>query len=263
LSFFRLFGGLAQLRRSADVRRLLDLFVRPRPFFEPPQCLDKPQGSRVIVIAPHPDDETLGCGGTLYKHHKAGDRITAVFMTDGAKGDILAQGLTGQALVELREREARTAADALGISECVFLRNPDTALECSPRTIAQLGRLLASSRPDVVYVPSPLDHHRDHRRACEIVARALAEYPEDVQVYVYETWTPIPANCAVPIDLERKLNAVRAYGSQMDEREICVHGAASLARYRGITCLPGKDIAVECFLRLDRAAFINAVQSAA
>jgi LmbE family N-acetylglucosaminyl deacetylase len=210
-----------------------------------------------MVIAPHPDDETIGCGGTLHKHHLAGDRITAVFMTDGGKGDALAGGISGKALIELREREAQAAAAVLGIDECVFLRNPDTSLEGSPHTVQQLRRLLESLQPDIVYAPSPLETHRDHREACVIAARALGEYSQPVQVYLYEIWAPVPANCVVAIDIAHKVAAVRCYQSQMDERDLFVVAVTNLARYRGVTCLPGRDASVECFLRLGRAAFAD------
>jgi LmbE family N-acetylglucosaminyl deacetylase len=243
------------------LQRLRSLIRDAEPLFELPELIEKPEGTRVMVVAPHADDETLGCGGTLFKHHLAKDRITALFMTDGSKGDVLAEGISGEALIELREREAQAAAAVLGIDECLFLRNPDTSLQCSPQTVAQLHQILESLQPHVVFVPSPFDTHRDHRQACAIAARALVDISWPVQVYLYEIWAPVPANCAVAIDLERKIQAVRIYRSQMDERELYVTAATALARYRGVTCLPGKDVAVECFLRLDRATFVEFVES--
>ena len=256
-----LFSRSAYRGVAAWVRRARALLTDRDPLFELPELLEKPEGTRVLVVAPHPDDETIGCGGTLYKHHLAGDHITAVFMTDGSQGEKLAGGISGQALVELREREARAATAVLGINECIFLRNPDASLRCSPQTVGQLDSLFDSLRPDVVYVPSPLDTHRDHRQTCAIAARALANCLWPVQVYLWEIWAPVPANCAVVIDLERKIQAVRIYRSQMDERELFVTGATALARYRGVTTLPGHDVAVECFLRLDRAAFVEFAES--
>jgi LmbE family N-acetylglucosaminyl deacetylase len=248
---------------TAWLRRARSVLTDPEPLFDLPELLEKPAGTRVMVVAPHADDEALGCGGTLFKHHLARDHITAVFMTDGSKGDAFTGGLGGEALIELREQEARAAASVLGIDECVFLRNPDAALQCSPRAVEQLGQLLHSLRPDVLYAPSPFDTHRDHRQACAIAARALVGCSWPVQVYLCETWAPVPANCAVVIDLERKIQALRIYRSQMDERELYVTGAAALARYRGFTCLPGRDVAVECFLRVDRGTFVELARSAA
>jgi LmbE family N-acetylglucosaminyl deacetylase len=248
---------------AAWMRRARSLLVDSDPLFELPELLEKPPGTRVMVIAPHADDEALGCGGTLFKHHLAGDRIAAVFMTDGSKGDAFSDGIGGEALIELREREARAAAAVLGIDECVFLRNPDAALQCSPRAVEQLGQVLHALKPDILYAPSPFDTHRDHRQACAIAACALADCSWSVQVYLCETWAPVPANCAVVIDLEHKIQALRIYRSQMDGRELYVTGASALARYRGLTCLPGSDVAVECFLRVDRDAFVELARSAA
>lgn len=216
-----------------------------------------------MVLAPHPDDETLGCGGTLYKHHLAGDGITAVFMTDGSKGDQMGGGIRGEALIELRKREAKAAAAILGIGDCLFLHNPDTHLRASSDTIRQVRRLLDSTQPDVVYVPSPFESHRDHRRTCAIAAHALAGFPRPLEVYLYEVWTPVPANCVVSIDLKAKINAIRVYQSQMDEREQYVLLAKNLALYRGFTCLSSVDVPAECFLRLDRAAFVSLARSLA
>ena len=263
MNLSRLSSVLNRLAPGIGVGRLLGRLVGWRPLFDLPACLEKPEGARVMVIAPHPDDETIGCGGTLRKHHLAGDRVTAVFMTGGSKGDALAGGISGEALIELREQEAQAAAAVLGIDECVFLRNEDTSLQCSPHTVGQLRRLLQSLQPDIVYAPSPLETHRDHREAWVIAARALGEYSQPVQVYLYEIWAPVPANCAVPIDVEHKVAAVRCYRSQMDERDLLVVAVTNLARYRGITCLPGRDVSVECFLRLDRDAVAELADSVA
>jgi len=249
------YRGMASWVRSQRAR-----LTEPDPLFELPELLEKPDGTRVMVVAPHADDETLGCGGTLVKHHLAGDRVTVVFMTDGGKGEELAGGVRGRALVGLREREAQAAAAALGVDECIFLRNPDGSLRCTARTVEQLDGVLDTLRPDIIYAPSPLDTHRDHRQACAILAAALGKAVRAVEVYVYEVWAPIPANCAVGIDLERKVRAIRLYRSQMDERELYVAAATTLARYRGISCLPGQDVPVECFLRLNRSNFVEFVK---
>ena len=55
--------------------------------YRQPRLVDVPEGRRILVLAPHMDDEILGCGGTLRKHVRAGAGVTAVFMTDGRRGD--------------------------------------------------------------------------------------------------------------------------------------------------------------------------------
>jgi len=205
------------------------------------------------VLAPHADDEALGCGGAIHKHHLAGHHVTAAFMTDGSQGFEMAEGLQGQELVKTREQEAKDAAGVLGVNDLLFLGYPDTNLEASQSLVCKLEEILHAIRPDVLYAPSPMDTHRDHLHTTLAAAKAIARCSWPIDVYLYEIWAPVPANCAIAIDLEHKLKAVRAYKSQMDDRELYVKAAVGLAHYRGITCVPGELIPVECFLRLDRS----------
>ena len=76
----------------------------------------------VVVIAPHPDDEAIGCGGSICLHHSRGDRVTAVFLTSGELG---LKHLPADEACRIREAEARAAATILGIAAIDFLRLPD------------------------------------------------------------------------------------------------------------------------------------------
>ena len=79
----------------------------------------------VLVIAPHPDDETIGCGGTLCLHQQRGDRVAVVFLTSGELG--LKQLPRAKAWA-VRETEGRAAAKILGLARAEFLRQPDWML---------------------------------------------------------------------------------------------------------------------------------------
>src|SRR5690348_632327 len=76
----------------------------------------------VLVIAPHPDDESIGCGGTICAHAGHGDRVTVVFLTSGELG---LRELTKEEAWRVRELEAEKAADILGVASVTFLRRPD------------------------------------------------------------------------------------------------------------------------------------------
>jgi len=71
------------------LKQQIDIFYSLRGADILPKLIDKPAGKNILVLAPHPDDEVIGCGGTLYKHFLAGAEITVVYMTDGRKGDPL------------------------------------------------------------------------------------------------------------------------------------------------------------------------------
>src|SRR5688572_30216530 len=77
---------------------------------------------KVLIIAPHPDDECLGCGGSVALHVGRGDDIAAVFLTSGELG---LKKLSRESAWQMRETEARTACAILGIAELSFLRLPD------------------------------------------------------------------------------------------------------------------------------------------
>src|SRR5258708_20804530 len=76
----------------------------------------------VLVIAPHPDDESIGCGGTICLHTDRGDYVAAVFLTSG---EFALSDLPREKAWVIREGEAQESADILGITSVTFLRRPD------------------------------------------------------------------------------------------------------------------------------------------
>lgn len=176
--------------------------------------IDKPKGSRVLVLSPHPDDDVIGCGGTLYKHRLAGNEVTVAYLTDGRKGS--PAPTDEESLVAERRKEAEAAARVIGINNLVFLDNRDTRLKRSTETVRQMSKLLEETRPDVVYLPFFLDNHRDHVAANEIFVASCESGSYRLQCYAYEVWTPIVPNCFVDISdcIAQKLEAIRQHRTQ-------------------------------------------------
>src|SRR5512139_3826571 len=115
----------------------------------------------VLVLAPHPDDETLGCGGTLCLHADHGDSVTAVFLTSGELG---LKHLPREKAWAVREAEARKAASILGLRETFFLRCSDWMLGDEIQKAARLLRpILKHTEPKLIYLPHPLDGHPVHQ----------------------------------------------------------------------------------------------------
>ena len=200
---------------------------------------------RILVIAPHPDDETIGLGGTLRGHVVAGDRTHVVFLTSGEAGGHGIDDPAGQ-----REAEAVKAAEILGLETIEFWRMPDGAVRASRPAVARLRELLESTRPDIVYVPHSNDGHSDHRASWRMLRGALRDtgVPE---VREYELWSPLShANVIVDITahVEHKLSAIRAYESQCNVMRFD-DAFLGLARYRGeMLNWPDRGYA-EAFLR--------------
>ncbi|MGE0085827.1 MAG: glycosyltransferase [Desulfococcaceae bacterium] len=193
-------------------------------------------GAKVLVLAPHPDDETLGCGGSVCIHADAGDTVKIVFLTDGSKGDSSGTA-EKEAYIALRRNEAEQACKCLGVSDTEFWLYEDrslyAALECADRFSA----LMAEYRPDLVYVPSPLEIHPDHRAAAFLTEKYARTCDYDFSIAFYEVSQPLVfINTLVDITpvLNRKNQAIQIYESQLRERP---YGEFTLAmnRYRSLT----------------------------
>ena len=100
--------------------------------------------NRVLVLSPHPDDDAIGCGGTLRKHVVAGDEVRVVFLSSGEKGG---HGRPPDETARVREREAEAAAAILGLAGVEFWRQPDGAIQPSPELVARLRGVLGEFRP--------------------------------------------------------------------------------------------------------------------
>lgn len=142
-----------------------------------------------IVFAPHPDDETLGCGGIIAKKRQAGASVTVVFMTDGSSshGNLMPP----QELAAMRRQEALAACRELDVpgDKLVFLDFPDGALRRhETAAVEQISRLLRKNRPKEVYFPFSADGPADHGATYRAVRLALAAGEEPVICNAYPVW---------------------------------------------------------------------------
>ena len=192
-------------------------------------------GKRVLSLAPHPDDETIGCGGSLALHIQAGDSVKVIFLTNGAKGDSKGK-VDKDEYVALRRMEAVEACKCLGITDIEFWGYEDRALAGSKGKLSRIRDLLNDFKPELVYVPSPLEFHPDHRAAALLLQDAIVSCESDFDVACYEANQPLRVNVLVDITpvLDMKRKAIECYQSQLREMpygEICL----SLNRFRSLT----------------------------
>jgi LmbE family N-acetylglucosaminyl deacetylase len=146
-----------------------------------------------IVFAPHPDDETLGCGGLIALKRARGVPVHVVFLTDGRNAH--AEALSNEAVVVERRQEALAALAVLGVApEAVqFLDAPDGGLGDLPgavrtRFVGRLAGLIQAAKPGEVFVTHRKDRHRDHEAAYDLVWDALALAGASPTVYEYPIW---------------------------------------------------------------------------
>jgi LmbE family N-acetylglucosaminyl deacetylase len=144
---------------------------------------------RAVVFSPHPDDEVLGCGGTILKKRAAGARVHLVHMTDGGASTTL---IPKPDLIAMRREEAEKAACALGIESVEFLDFPDGQMHFHTETaIDRVSEILQREHPQEVYIPyrrEPWRQAADHRTTTLIVQTALEEIGMEVVVREYPVW---------------------------------------------------------------------------
>lgn len=196
---------------------------------------------KVLVFAPHNDDEVLGAGGTMIKLQKKGFDIVVCEVTAGPSAKVI-------------KEEAKKAHGRMNVSETVFLDLPACGLEEMSKTQMNdaFCKVVRNVKPEIVFIPHYGDMHLDHRWVAEaaMVAVRPLHAPSVKTVLAYETlseteWnTPsvnnafIP-NCWVDIsdEIEEKLAAMECYRSQLNDfpHPRSLRALRALAEYRGST----------------------------
>jgi LmbE family N-acetylglucosaminyl deacetylase len=199
---------------------------------------------RVLVVAPHPDDEVLGCGGTIPRYVEAGHELHVLIVT---KGD----DLFDKELVALAREEALRAHEILGVDKTHFADLPAIKLDTLPRHLIcdTLASFFRDIRPDTLFLPFAGDINSDHQivHACSMVAARPTLIPIG-SIYCYETlsstnWnSPGLAPTFTPnvfVDISStvslKIDAVKTFRSQLKEHphERSPESVMALSSYRG------------------------------
>lgn len=140
------------------------------------------KGERVLVLAPHPDDEIFGCGGALALHAIRGDQIMIAIITDG--------GGNGSS-IEIRKQESQEAARVIGAPPPRFWDLPDRSLAESHELPKLIQNAINEFRADLIYLPSPCEIHPDHRATALAGIDAVLSIESDPGVAFYEIGIPL------------------------------------------------------------------------
>jgi LmbE family N-acetylglucosaminyl deacetylase len=193
-----------------------------------------------MAIVAHPDDIEFSCAGTMARWAKAGARICYVLCTSGDVG-IDQPGMTRQKATEIREAEARGAAEIAGVHEVVFLREPDgllaATLELRKKLVREIRRfqpeVIVTGDPTVVWAGEGYINHPDHRAAS--LAALEAAFPAAGQPHLFEeleqedlkahkirkvyvtVWEDADIFVNIEDTIDLKIQALRAHESQMGD----------------------------------------------
>ena len=190
---------------------------------------------KILVLAPHPDDEVFGAGGLLVKLAQKQREITVAYFCDGSGGipeknyqalsqrnekEELGQRIDHDLnLIEIRKSEAKKSAAILGLKEQIFFGYRDGRLAAGQAAFKALNDLIERVKPDIILTPSFLDNHPDHRAVNEVLVNSDIDN-KDFEIWAYEVWTPIFVNRIVDISavIEKKKTAIDAHASQLKSR---------------------------------------------
>jgi LmbE family N-acetylglucosaminyl deacetylase len=211
-----------------------------------------PPAEPILVLAPHPDDESIGCGGTLLRIPDRRRLVSMALLTGGDQGR---DDWSADRTLQVRDREMDVCTALLGIDRIESLGGRDQALDNHPELIDRLRALLLRLRPSHVFLPCFTDAHLDHMHANLIFLEAAHGALDDqTALWGYEVWSPAPANVAVDISAvaAAKADAIAAHTSQ-DSRRGYSRGMLGLNQYHAMRlnwrCDPALTHA-EAFLRL-------------
>ena len=178
-----------------------------------PVLLDGPAARRVVVIAPHPDDEIIGPGGALIRLLDRGTDVLVVYLTNGDNDP---------AAAKVRQDEANRVAGELGY-RTLFLGFPVERIPLNAEAIRTFAEVVTKADPEALFLPFLLDDNDDHRRASEMLMVAIegGHLSLNVDVWSYQVYTPLPGNVIVDISeqSQRKADAIRMFTSQMKNRD--------------------------------------------
>jgi LmbE family N-acetylglucosaminyl deacetylase len=223
----------------------------------------RPSDERIVVLAPHMDDEVIGCGGTLARHIACGSHVTVVFLTDGRGGGAAGNAAAGEtSIAATRKHEAKLALAELGITQIVFLDGEDGRLGATAHLVDALRAALVAARPDIVYLPFFLEEHPDHRATSALLSEAVSGAGLSFQCHGYEVWTPLFPNCLVRIDetVEAKRRAIGHYRSQLAEADY-LHTALGLNAYRSSALVDGECRFAEAFYAVPLSQYLDLFRS--
>ncbi len=228
-------------------RTTSDTQVEPAPWreeeFIPYEAVTRCPPGPSLVLAPHPDDEVLGCGGAILRHLAAGDSVQVIIATDSDFGTF-ESGSDGKAV---RRREAEAAAKVLGYGLPSFWGMPDRGLVYEETLIGRVREAVEQSGAVIVYAPSWWEIHPDHCVLAMATVEALRRCSRPIILAMYEVGVPLHPNLLLDITdlLARKREAIACYQSQLRLQRYDSHIQA-LNHFRTYT-LPAGTEAAEAF----------------
>lgn len=202
---------------------------------------------RILVVAAHPDDEVLGCGGTIAKHISKKDKVFVIFMANG----VGSRNLVSKKDLKDRMTSSKLAKNILGITSCYHLNFPDNKMDSIPllKIVQKLELMIKKINPEIIYTHHAGDLNIDHKITNAAVMTACRPLPNSSikQIYGFEILSS--TEWATPLESsfkptffndfskfkKKKIEAIKAYNSEMrnEPHSRSIKHVEILAQHRG------------------------------
>lgn len=208
-----------------------------------PHVPERPAPGRVLLVAPHPDDDVIGCGGTAALHADQGDEVHVLVVFDGMAGDSDRRWEDPAAYAERRKAETLRGGRHLGIEHYTFWDYPEGHQPADEELVVVARRFaahVAELEPRTIYAPWIGEYHLDHHVVARMVRMGLELLRWEGEAWGYEVWTPL-----IPITIldvsgtfERKKQALIEHATQFEYHDM-LHKALAITAQRSMYCKRG------------------------
>lgn len=187
-----------------------------------PVIMSHPQLKKVLVIAPHPDDDVFSSGGTILKLVKVGCEFKVVYLTSGSPQTYQVEKshiLTDRAAI--MEKESKEVSKQIGTT-VEFWRFNNREINLDEPTLNRLRNTYAEFQPDAVFLPFIADDHDDHRRAVQLFYESFKDYNKlDYDIWAYQVYSNLLPNVVVDITdvIDEKIRLINLWDSVKCSRD--------------------------------------------
>lgn len=184
---------------------------------------------KILIVAPHPDDEIIGVGGFMAKAIGTGNKVDVLYLS------------SGDSIEDIREQEAEAVCDYMGVNSHYFLRLKDNTFKVSAETIKHTIDSIQKSQPDLIFCNHKNDADFEHRIAYQLINESFWRYNQSAKrrakgLILYEVHKPLQTYSLVEdisAQIDKKMEALSLYKSQLikSRLDLAIKG---LNQYRGL-----------------------------
>jgi len=222
------------------IKKIFNFYTKLKTIY--PEQLNIKSTDKILILAPHADDESIGCGGLLLNH---ANQCDVIFLTDGRHGD---KDIEPSKMIDIRKKEFENVMEKLNVNNYRLLGIEDTKLTDN----YNIFKTIDFDSYDYIFIPNHLDQHPDHKAVIKHIKKAYSEniINDKIKIAMYEVWGTLPLpNFYIDLSsmIEEKKEIINMYHSQIKHIDYATKIFA-LNEYRGMTV---DKHSIECYFIMD------------